>query len=1056
MSLPPLTIIPAGAGSGKTYKIQEQLGAWVEEGKVAPERIVAVTFTEAAAAELRERISAKLLSLGRVDEALRLNQAYISTIHGLGLRILTEFAFEGGNSPQPRLLNDDEKNTLIRLALARTDSADPIISDLASYGYKYDYNGDRSAENVFRDEVLRIVELLRTLGSRSDISQRVTESTEWIKARYGPTGDGDEMRRTLISAIEALLHAYPECLVEEFGKSQAARDDFRRDFRNLRRAQDGEALRRDWELWQGLRDLRLSKRGNKLPDDYDALGQDVIAAADELPHHPGPLAHAMSHIEGLLRAGDDVVSDYSEAKRDAGLVDYTDMIAMAGRLLRERPDVRQTLASRVDCLVIDEFQDTNPLQFALLWTLYEAGVPTMVVGDLKQAIMGFQGADPRLLDELQRQNPKVSSPLTRNWRSQAPLMEFINALGPGLFKDAYVHLAPQVGFCPLGALEAIAFDKYVKKDWHAIRAVAVGQRLKDLLEDSSQSIIDRHTGKTRQLRGSDLAVLCPTNTMLEKYAAVLRAQGLRVRIQANGWFSSRAVQIAWHALAYLANPADRHAALYLAVTELGSLSLEEALRQLMEAGRVEDPILEKLDALAEGLVERTVYVLVADMLAALDLFGVAMQWPDAEQARANLLRLLAEAGEFMEANREALAHGGFHGSGVETFMAWLAAIVEENDEQPEAHVLDEDAVVLTTWHSSKGREWPVVAVCGLDRPIKATLPNLELGYTSFERLSELLDHARIEYAPAFSADEANQRFLSDLQTEAEISARRLLYVAMTRARDKMVLEWPRYLAKRNSETITYWSILAGDCRVSVGEGAIRVGDEEFSCFVTDGKPEVPEEIAAGPVEGDEQLPIVGRRAIQIGAMASNVTPDSTTPSAKTVSGTAVDWNSPRSERYGNDLDIRTPLMGAQLGTFLHRCFEVLGPRPGLLSSLPAITGIELDKDELNRIAAAVGQFEAWLASKWNAQTVLREWPVLFSDDNGTVVSGTADLIIRTPEGVWIIDHKSDQVDDPVKGFATYQSQLASYARGLGLEGEKVLGVGVNWIRRGEVLLSLAP
>ena len=68
-------------------------------------------------------------------------------------------------------------------------------------------------------------------------------------------------------------------------------------------------------------------------------------------------------------------------------MDYSDMIAMAGQLLRSRPDVLQALVQRVDCLVVDEFQDTNPLQFALLWQLKEAGVPTIVVGDLKQAIM---------------------------------------------------------------------------------------------------------------------------------------------------------------------------------------------------------------------------------------------------------------------------------------------------------------------------------------------------------------------------------------------------------------------------------------------------------------------------------------------------------------------------------------------------------------------------------------------------------------------------------------------------------------------------------------------
>ena len=94
---------------------------------------------------------------------------------------------------------------------------------------------------------------------------------------------------------------------------------------------------------------------------------------------------------------------------------------------------------------------------------------------------------------------------------------------------------------------------------------------------------------------------------------------------------------------------------------------------------------------------------------------------------------------------------------MQTFLAWLAARVElkDGDQQPEPRVLDEDAIVLTTWHSAKGREWPVVAVCGLDKEVKAKLPDLGLGYASFEDLSKLLEVARIEYAPKFAAPETD-------------------------------------------------------------------------------------------------------------------------------------------------------------------------------------------------------------------------------------------------------------------------------------------------------------
>src|SRR5512135_2311410 len=118
MTIPALSIIPAGAGSGKTYTIQTKLADWVIAGDVAPEKIVAVTFTEAAAAELKGRIRGHLVSLGRLEDALRLDQAYISTIHGFGLRILKDFSFDAGISPQLRKLSEDEENILIRLALS--------------------------------------------------------------------------------------------------------------------------------------------------------------------------------------------------------------------------------------------------------------------------------------------------------------------------------------------------------------------------------------------------------------------------------------------------------------------------------------------------------------------------------------------------------------------------------------------------------------------------------------------------------------------------------------------------------------------------------------------------------------------------------------------------------------------------------------------------------------------------------------------------------------------------------------------------------------------------
>ena len=378
-------------------------------------------------------------------------------------------------------MNEDEENTLIRLALARTDKADVLTSNLANFGYSYDYASQKGAEERFRSGLLGIVMLLRSAGWSEESDTYSEFAANWIRERYGITGDGEQLTSRLQRAVKLLLDAFPENLAREFGTNATAANEFQRDYRNLSAASKDGVLSTDWKLWKELRLLRKSRRGCQLPDGYDDLADAVIEAANALPTHPGPLEQAVLHIESLVAAGQDVLVHYAQAKREAGLVDFGDMIAMAAEMLRNRQDVLNTLVRRIDCLVVDEFQDTNPLQFTLLWQLKEAGVPTVTVGDLKQAIMGFQGADPRLFDALVRQNQEVARPLTNNWRSQPGLMHFINAVGPGLFGDEYVELAPKGADCLQEPIELIDFSVKAKKGKHAVRALSVGDRLKSLL-----------------------------------------------------------------------------------------------------------------------------------------------------------------------------------------------------------------------------------------------------------------------------------------------------------------------------------------------------------------------------------------------------------------------------------------------------------------------------------------------------------------------------------------------------------------------------------------------
>jgi ATP-dependent exoDNAse (exonuclease V) beta subunit len=518
------------------------------------------------------------------------------------------------------------------------------------------------------------------------------------------------------------------------------------------------------------------------------------------------------------------------------------------------------------------------------------------------------------------------------------------------------------------------------------------------------------------------------------------------------------VQIAWHALAYVANPADKHAALYLAVTELGSLDLEGGLLQLLENGCVEEPMLAILERVAAESADATIDTLVAATIEALGLYDIVATWPDAAQARANLLKLQAEARAFLSAEREALARGGYYGSGLPTFLAWLAARIkrasqdakDKSDRQPAPRVHDEDAIEVVTWHSAKGREWPVVAVCGLDSGVGARLPDLAVGYEDFAELDGLLKKASIEYSPDFAAPEARERFSASLQAQAESDARRPLYVALTRAREKLILEWPAFPGNSKS---TYWSVFGSATNARLEEGGLRIGDRAFQCYLHAGGTDVPEQAAAADTK--DTLAVIGRRAIRAGEVPENLSPDSVAPSELEVEAFAETPSNLVVETYGNGIDVDVALVGTELGILLHRCFEVLGARPDLSHKLSAATGVKLDVPALEAITTGVAEFETWIANKFAPARIARELPFSTTRSDGAVVSGIIDLLVETDDGYWIIDHKSDVVEDPRASFASYWPQLAAYVDAVSKvkSGPPVLGVGINWIRRGEVVLS---
>nr|WP_233858860.1 UvrD-helicase domain-containing protein [Cereibacter sphaeroides] len=1042
-----LVIVPAGAGAGKTHRIKTQLSDWVARGIVRPERILAVTFTEAAASELRERIRAGLLAEGMVSEALAVERAYVSTIHGLGLRLLTEHALAAGASPQPRHLGDAERDLLIRQALAHARSLDPIKADPERFGYKADWHKGRTVEDGLRERVLAMIDLLRGLGDVGRNPGLVAPALARLDAIYGsPLDDPAAARNELHGAVAAMLAAFPEGGMANV-TAQGPRDTLEKNLALFQKvARDPGLLDRDWRIWQSLRGLFVSNRNSKTPQGYDDLATAIMAAADTLPSHPGPLADARLHLECLITCAQEVMDAYEARKKALGLIDFTDMITGAERLLRTDPEVCAAVLGEIDCVIIDEFQDTNPVQFALLWQLAARAPRTLLVGDVKQSIMGFQGADPRLSDALAAAHPEATQPLDRNWRSTPAVMAFINAMGQGLFGPAYNALAPTRAPVAGPALEVLNVTKGRRVRNGSKPHEHVAERIARILKDG-ETITDRQTGAIRPAWPSDVALLVCRHATAATYAAELRARGVPVRIAETGWAQSPVVQAARAALLQAANPSDVHAGLMLRVLGPDPLDLQAALAAQIDGRLADDPVLMRLAGLSDVLAQVPVPVALGLVLDAAGIGLWAERQPDAAQARADLLRLEAEAAAFEAAHRDLKAASGFYGETVKVFLGWLDARAGERDfdRRPDPSADSAEAVEIVTWHGSKGREWPITVVAEFDNDIRERAGTTSTRFDALDQIHDMpavLASARLIHTPSFAAPEVQDRFIEDRRADFEANARNLLYVALTRARDRLVLEWPGFLKERDTDApaaACLFHVFEDHCAPRPGAGKLRIGPVECEAVITNlpdqaGFTECDFAPASSPPRFGEAEPMPAAALTPWRLQPSQAASAEPAPAARSVT-LGEPWS-----QVVND---------ASRGTALHLALRTFLTRPDLADALPAATG--LDAAALGLVADRAAALKSWLTVE-GYSTLHAEIPVSGRTPAGAEIAGTIDLLAIGPEGCLLIDHKSGGSGD---GLGPYWPQLSAYADLVAttLPQHPLRGVAVFWLDHGQLELA---
>ena len=773
--------IVAGAGTGKTHTVGHRYLAHLEAG-VSPLAIVAVTFTERAAHELRARVRAYAGErLGRHDPRLpELEAATIGTVHALCLRICRDHPEAAGVPPDVRILDPLEgtvwtaerlESALRRLPPELFDAlpyervrellaallADPWRAEQA-LGHGPESWSDRveAARGAARSAWL---ETPATLAAKATLS-----------ALSGPPGDAGELAR------EAVLAA--------FAASEAGDGERVGTLLHGRRANVGarKAWGGDQDALRGALAVALEALRGWLDDPLATL---------ELGPADATLAALLPELrEGFATAR----AELDVAKRRQAVLDFADVEVGALRALR-RPEVVEHYSERWSVLLVDEVQDTSPVQEAILSVL--AGFcTTTLVGDAKQAIYGFRGADAtvfRRMTERLVEKGGEAVVLDRSFRTHRSLVDAANRTFEAVLGPDHEPLEAAVAEAPGPGPSLRRWTLEAPKGTPAgVLRLAEAHRIADeilaRLDDATPVRDAAAPGGMRPLRAGDVAVLARTWAPLDLLAEILPARGVpAVHTGGGDLLATREAQDGMAALRFLADPHDDVAFVALLrgpCFAVSDVDLETFAQTALRASDEESRRPSWWSALSQGRPDWAVPAV--DVLAELrraaasEPPGRLLQRLDRATGWSGVVanlpggpRRLADLDGFVDRVRELERSDRDVFGVVRRLRRLLRAGVEVERPALEA----EDAVTLTTVHRAKGLEWPVVILAALDAGSRPSGQRVRID-------PELGVGVRVEGEEDRNARPAIWTLL-DAQAKAAEAAedRRLLYVALTRAAD---------------------------------------------------------------------------------------------------------------------------------------------------------------------------------------------------------------------------------------------------------------------------------
>ena len=1034
--------VEAGAGSGKTRALVDRVEALVLDDGIGLDAIAAITFTEKAAAELRDRVRQRFevaatsedpRAAARAAEALlQLDGAAIGTLHSFAQRLLGEHPVEAGLPPGVDVL--DEIGSQVEFEQRWRLFLDAMLDD------------DDMAHTLLCLEAAGVrLDALRALALQMAANWDLVEERLGFDAPPPPRFDRTDLLRRIDEVYElrhlaeagvddTLLNRFPDLWANREALADAV-DDIDAMAHASAMSSSGKDSRR------AIKVGNAGKKDNwRVPVSEVRQGfKDLMQACDDAVATitTGALAHIAARLGRF-------VLDAAEERRQIGRLEFHDLLVRARRLLRDPErgaEVRAAVGERYPRLLLDEFQDTDPIQIELAVLIAAdtddiadkdwSEIPTrpgslFLVGDPKQSIYRFRRADIATFLTAREHIPDRPA-LTVNFRTTAPIIDWINHVFAALIQaepgsqPEYVSLsAHRDEAAPFGPAVAILGSEPINAELSAdelriAESRDVAATISELLEGNQPWSVGDDEGGWRPARASDVCVLLPARTSLASLEAALDDAGVPYRAETSSLvYASREVREVLLALAAVADPTDELAtvaALRSFVYGCGDDDLAHwrlgvggrfSIRLEIPEGTDGHPVADGLRHLQQ-LHEARLWSTPAELLDRLIRERGVLETAIATGAPRDVWRRL----RFVIDQARAWVDAG--GVDLRAYLQWARLQGADNARVSETVLpeTDDDSVRIMTIHGSKGLEFPVTVLAGMttriSRPARGPSISFPPAADPVLRLStDVTSEGYDAWKPIDDQMDEHERL-------------RLLYVAATRARDHLVVCLHRTGGKaRTGASVVAEPALTTDLSTPIEPRPARRSE-----------PSRPT-----PVPIPDRETWSGLRAEALEAASAR-----TVVAATTLAREAADAADPGLEKRPRDLDL-PPWQKGRYGTAVGRAVH------GVLQVVDLADGTGLhDAATAQAAAEGVANRQAIvenLAGHALNTSVAREavsgdfWRELWvaAPIGGHLVEGYVDLLYRTLGGLVVVDWKTDHVEDDAAvsaKVARYRLQGAAYA-----------------------------